>query len=71
VKQPTRNQKIQVYENLLHRLSLARLVGNTDAINKILDQADSWSYAHRSGNGALTDREQKELIKRAFWRLND
>jgi hypothetical protein len=71
MKQPTRNQKIQVYENLLHRLSLARLAGNADAINKILDRADNWSYAHRSGNGALSDRQQKQLIKSAFWRLND
>jgi hypothetical protein len=47
------------------------MVGNTQKINEMLDRIDDWSYAHRCGNGTLTDRQQNELIKKAFWRINE
>jgi hypothetical protein len=71
MKKPTQRQKIQEYECLLHSLSLSRMVGNTQKINEMLDRIDDWSYAHRCGNGTLTDRQQNELIKKAFWRINE
>ena len=47
------------------------IAGDTKGIQKLLDNADSWSYSHRCGNGMLSEKEQQELIDRAFWNLNN
>jgi len=64
---PTKNERIRYMEALLHQLNAARTAGNVEAIHQLLNRIDDWSYAHRVGNGALTDRQQQQLIHKAFW----
>jgi hypothetical protein len=45
--------------------------GNGSGIRTLLNNADSWSYAHRVGNGELTEEQQQEIINRNFWNLNN
>lgn len=71
MKKPTNKQKIEMYENFLHRINLACVSGNNETIKKLVANADNWSYAHRVGNGELSDRDQDRLITNAFWKLLD
>lgn len=64
-------EKIAVYERFLHDLSLYSTSMNGEAIRKLVGNADRWSYAHRCGNGELSDEEQDRIIENAFRRLLD
>lgn len=68
----TDKEKIEKYEALLHRIQMFYSVTLDGAkVKKLLDNISSWSYAHRSGNGMLSDEEQQERIDRAFDNLLD
>lgn len=55
----------------MHSLCMAYQVGSSSRITELLKLIDQWSYAHRAGNGTLSDREQAKLITKAFWRIKD
>ena len=56
-----------MYESFLHLLQLnAEVTLNADGVKKLISNACSWSYAHRRGNGELTDDEQQAIIDKAF-----
>ena len=44
---------------------------NNDGIAELVQNADIWSYSFRVGNGEPSDREQQQIINKAFWRLLD
>lgn len=69
---PTLEDKVEMYENLLHKIQLYREVTlDGQVLTKLLDNIGSWSYAHRAGNGVYSDKEQDEMINRAFYKLID
>jgi hypothetical protein len=68
---PTAEEKIKQYEEFLHNINLMMIFGSNERIKKLLENADNWSYAHRAGNGELSEEDQQEYINRAFWKLND
>jgi hypothetical protein len=47
------------------------VASDNEGIKKLLRNIDRWSYMHRCGNGELSEKEQQELIDRAFWKLNN
>jgi hypothetical protein len=60
-------EKIKKYEDLLHLIQLNYSVTmNSKNVRKLLNNIDAWSYAHRRGNGELTEEEQQEQIDKAF-----
>ena len=71
IKTPTLKEKVEQYESLLELLSLCMNVGTQTDIQKLLNNIDDWSYSHRKGNGELSEKEQQQIINKAFWKLND
>jgi len=68
---PTMRQKIKKYEALLHRIQMhAQVTMDHDKLSTLIDQICSWSYAHRSGNGEITHKEQQRRINAAFEKLD-
>lgn len=64
------SEKVATYEQLLHHIQLhADVTMNATAVHQLIVNICDWSYAHRVGNGELSDLEQNEYIKRAFDRL--
>ena len=59
-------QRIAVYESFLHAINTAQVAMNGERMMSLIGAADRWSYAHRQGNGELTQREQNKLINAAF-----
>ena len=71
MKTPTLKQKVAKYEDFLHRLDLMMTCGDNEGIKKLLSNASSFSYAHRIGNGELSEKEQQRIIDHNFWKLTD
>lgn len=70
-KNPTLKQKVQMYEAFLHKINMACICMDNLAIQELVQNADAFSYAHRQGNGMLSDKEQQELINSKFSKLLD
>ena len=58
-----------MYEAFLHKISMACTCMDNLAIQELVQNADAWSYAHRQGNGMLSDKKQQELINSKFFKL--
>jgi len=59
----TEHQRFTTYERLLHRLAMAHSVTLLrQDVYDLLGLISDWSYAHRRGNGELTDKEQQRGI---------
>ena len=71
MKTPTLKQKVDQYESFLHKINSFMVSCNNDGIKELVENADNWSYAHRVGNGELSDREQQRMINNQFWKLCD
>jgi UDP-N-acetylmuramate-alanine ligase len=67
---PTLEEKVKQYEDFLHNINLMFTCGNDQGLQRLLRNADNWSYAHRVGNGEYSEEQQQQFIDRAFWALN-
>lgn len=66
----TQKQKINFYESVLHRIQLFREVTmDAERLAELLSAISMWSYSHRTGNGMLSEREQKKLITQEIKKL--
>jgi hypothetical protein len=70
MKTPTLKQKVEQYENFLHKINIFIISGNNDGIKELVNNADNWSYAHRSGE-FLTDKQRRKMINDMFQKLCD
>ena len=70
MRTPTLEEKVEQYEQFLHNINMMLIASNTEGIQKLIDNADRWSYMHRVSNGELSEEEQQKLIDKAFWNLN-
>jgi hypothetical protein len=71
MKNPTLKEKVKMYEEYLHKINMFVVCSDNDGVAELVQNADSWSYSHRVGNGELSDSKQQQLINKAFWRLCD
>jgi len=71
MKTPTLKQKVEMYENFLHKINSFVVSCNNEGIKELVQNADNWSYSHRIGNGELSDKKQQQTINNAFWKLLD
>ena len=70
MKTPTLKQKVEMYENFLHKINIFIISSNNDGIRELVNNADNWSYAHRSGV-FLTDKQRQKIINDMFQKLCD
>ena len=69
---PTLEQKVKMYEDLLHFIQMnAEVSMNFDRVKGLIGNICHWSYMHRAGNGEPTEEEQQAMINAAFWKLLD
>lgn len=63
-------EKVRVYESMLHSIQMfSAVVMDSPPIEHMIDIINSWSYAHRCGNGEYTNEEQTELVRNQFLRM--
>lgn len=72
LKHPNRNEKIDIYEQLLHDLHYHRTVTNDQSkVNKLLIAIGKWSEMHVKPNGGVDEKAWGLAIDEAFWALNN
>jgi DNA phosphorothioation-dependent restriction protein DptG len=71
MKTPTLAEKVIQYEKFLHKINSLVTACNHEGVRELVQNADSWSYSHRVGNGEMSDRKQQQLIDVAFRKLLD
>jgi hypothetical protein len=60
----------EVFHQVFHHINThASITLNAEKMQEIIGAICSWSYAHRVGNGELSDEEQQAVIDRAFDRI--
>ena len=59
-----------MYERFIDTLALHADVGSSN-LGRLINNASNWAYAHRVGNGELTEKQQEEIIAKKFWKLLD
>ena len=69
MKKPTLKEKVAKYEEYLHLICTMVVAGDNEGIRTLVSNADDWSYAHRAGNGELSEKQQQELINKRFHKL--
>ena len=57
----TDKEKIQIYEDFLHAINMAVVCCDNERVKELVMNADSWSYAHRCGEG-MSDTDRQEWI---------
>ena len=64
--------KEQVYEDIFHSIQMyAAVTHDRAALDHLISIICDWSYAHRQGNGELTDEEQDAMIAYHYERLKE
>lgn len=62
--------RAQIYERFFHQIQMYREVTlNAEKVKEALDIIGDWSYAHRAGNGQLSEKEQSRMINRQIDRM--
>jgi hypothetical protein len=51
MKKLTLKEKVTIYENFLHRLSMFSSLVDYGGVAELVENADKWSYMHRMGEG--------------------
>ena len=60
----------EVFHQVFHHINThAAITMNADKMQEIIWAICSWSYAHRSGNGELSNEEQQARVDCAFGRI--
>ena len=67
-KKPTQKQKIEMYEKFLHDIQMYSVCGRADLIKILIDNACSWSYAHRCGD-CYSEKQTDKIVNAKFWKL--
>lgn len=71
IRHPTAKEKIAVYESMMHSIQMHAVVNmNPAAVQEMINRICSWSYAHRTGNGEISDKQIQERVDTAFWRFD-
>ena len=67
---PSDKEKVEMYEALLHDIELfADETMDGEKVRKLIGNICSWSYAHRSGNGDISEDARLDRINKAFQKL--
>lgn len=56
------SEKVKLYETVFHRISMLHTAMNGELLREQISRICDWSYAHRMGNGELTQRQTEAAI---------
>lgn len=67
----TKADRLEIYESFFHKINLHVVCMNNEKISDAVHIIDSWSYAHRQGNGAFSDKEQKKMVENVINKMKE
>lgn len=67
----TKLERLKIYERFFHQINVYCITMNNDKIREAVGLIDSWSYAHRAGNGELSPSEQKRQVESVINKMKE
>lgn len=67
----TKLERLKIYESFFHQINVYCITMNNDKIREAVGLIDSWSYAHRAGNGELSTSEQKRQVESVINKMKE
>lgn len=67
----TKKERLEIYEKFFHRINVHCITMNQAKISEAVGLIDSWSYAHRCGNGENSDHQQKMKVEHVIGKMRD
>lgn len=68
----SKKEKIQKYEELLHKIQMcAEVTMDNEKLKRLISNICDWSYAHRAGDGVLTQKQIKKNVELKFNKLTE
>lgn len=63
----TEKEELALFRQLMHRIQMHYAITmDSEKVMEMLNLIAGWSYAHRVGNGQLTDEEQQHRVDNAL-----
>lgn len=66
-----KTQELKIYRAFFHAIDLHYNCMNNEKVTEAVQLISRWSYAHRSGNGELTEHEQKQRVDSVIKRMEE
>lgn len=67
----TKKERLEIYENFFHRINVHCITMDQAKISEAVGLINSWSYAHRSGNGENSSHQQKKAVEHVIGKMRD
>lgn len=67
----TKSERLKIYESFFHRINLQVLTMNNEKIKEAVTLIDRWSYAHRQGNGEVSEYQQKKMVESVVKKMKE
>lgn len=68
----SKKDKIEKYEELLHKIQMcAEVTMDNEKLKRLISNICDWSYAHRAGDGVLSERQIKKNVELKFNKLTE
>lgn len=64
-------KKVEIYERFFHQIQLYCISMNNAKVGEAVELIRNWSYAHRIGNGELSEEEVQEMIDNYIKRIDE
>lgn len=65
------SERLKIYEQFFHQINVYCVTMNQEKVAEAVALIDKWSYAHRMGNGELTDQEQKKVVESVIEKMRN
>ena len=66
---PPLYEEIKIYNDFLIQLHTARWTGNNTRFAELMENLSAYSYARTNGFEGITDKEEKDMLKRTLKNL--
>lgn len=64
-------ERLAIYEEFFHSINLHCITMNQAKITEAVSLINSWSYAHRAGNGEPSEYEQKKMVEHVIKKMSE
>lgn len=66
-----KEERLAIYEDFFHKINIHCITMNQEKIREAVKLIDSWSYAHRAGNGEHSPYQQKKIVENVILKMKD
>lgn len=66
-----KEDRLAIYEKFFHQINVYCITMNQEKIKDAVSLINSWSYAHRIGNGEHSEYQQKKIVENVIKKMDE